>query len=84
MKRYLFAMALVMALALPAFGETNYNVCFATLDADGDGVMSKTEFIVAFPNGDVAIFESIDEDKDGVITHEEWEIYKSAQGFEHQ
>ena len=84
MKRFVIAMALVMALALPAMGDTNYNVCFATLDADGNGTMSKAEFIVAFPNGDIALFESIDTDKDGTVTHEEWEVFKAAQGFEHK
>lgn len=84
MKRYIIAMALVMALALPAMATPNYNVCFATLDADGDGGMSKAEFIVAFSDGDTVVFDTIDLDKDGAVSHEEWEAFKSGRGFEHQ
>lgn len=82
MKSIFLAAGLVMALALPAFGGTNYNVCFSTLDADGDGTMSKAEFMVAFSDGDTAVFDAVDSDSNGAVTHEEWEGFKHEQGFD--
>ena len=82
MKKLLFALALVLLLCRPAIAGTNYNVCFNSLDADVDGIMSKSEFMVAFSGGDVAVFEAADADKDGGVNHEEWEAYKESRGFE--
>ncbi|MBG0791028.1 MAG: EF-hand domain-containing protein [Desulfovibrionaceae bacterium] len=82
MKKLLFALALVLLMCRPAMAETNYNVCFNSLDVDLDGVMSKSEFMVAFSGGDVAEFESADTNKDGVVDHEEWEAYKEGRGYE--
>jgi Ca2+-binding EF-hand superfamily protein len=82
MRKILFAVALVLLLCRPAMAGTNYNVCFNSLDADQNGVMSKGEFLVAFSGGDVTVFEKADTDKDGAVDHEEWEAYKESQGFE--
>ena len=82
MKILLLAMTLVFLTSQPAMAGTNYNVCFNSLDADLDGVMSKSEFMIAFSSGDVAVFETADLDKDGGVNHTEWEMYKESQGFE--
>lgn len=82
MKKMMIAMALIGALCLPAMAETNYNVCFNSLDADYDGGVSKSEFMVVFPNGDIAVFEEADADKDGSVSHEEWEAWKESRGIE--
>lgn len=82
MQKIVFTLIILATLCLPAMADTNYNVCFSTLDADGDGNMSKGEFMVAFSDGDMGVFDMTDTDKDGMISHEEWEEYKAAQGFE--
>lgn len=82
MKKLLLAMGIVLMLCQPAMAGTNYNVRFNSLDADLDGLMSKSEFMVAFSGGDMAIFETADTNKDGDVTLDEWEAYKKSQGFE--
>ena len=82
MKKLLLAMGIVLMLCRPAVAGTNYNVCFNSLDADLDGVMSKSEFMVAFSGGDVAVFDKADKDGNGNVNHEEWESFKKSQGFE--
>ncbi len=81
-KKMFFAIAVVLLLCQPVMADTNYNVCFNSLDADMDGSMSKSEFMVAFSDGDMAVYEVADADKDCVVGHEEWEAYKESQGFE--
>ena len=82
MKKLILAAAFALLLCQPVAARTNYNVCFNSLDADADGSMSKGEFMVAFSEGDTSVFDQADADKDGVVSHEEWEAYKQAQGFE--
>lgn len=82
MKKSLIALLMVVAMSVPAFAGTDYNVCFSTLDADGDGAMSKSEFSSAFDKADEAVFTKADADKDGSVSHDEWEDFKASQGFE--
>lgn len=82
MKKVFLAMAMVLMMCQPVVAETNYNVCFNSLDADYDGEMSKGEFMVAFPSGDLKVFEAADGDKSGTVSHEEWETYKESVGLE--
>ncbi|XXJ18270.1 hypothetical protein ACR42D_01670 [Desulfovibrio caledoniensis] len=82
MKKLLFALAFALLFCQPVAAKTNYNVCFNSLDADVDGRMSKGEFLVAFSDGDTSVFDQADADKDGTVSHEEWEAYKSGQGYE--
>ncbi|WP_319582386.1 EF-hand domain-containing protein [uncultured Pseudodesulfovibrio sp.] len=82
MKKLLFALAFALLFCQPVAAKTNYNVCFNSLDADVDGRMSKGEFLVAFSDGDTSVFDQADTDKDGLVSHEEWEAYKTSQGFE--
>jgi hypothetical protein len=82
MKKLLFALAFALLFCQPVAAKTNYNVCFNSLDADVDGRMSKGEFLVAFSDGDTSVFDQADADKDGLVSHEEWESYKTGQGYE--
>lgn len=82
MKTTILALMICALVHLPALAGTNYNVCFSTLDADGDGSMAKSEFMIAFPHGDMAQFEAADSDRDGQVSHEEWEAFKADKGFE--
>ena len=81
MRKLCVALALVWLMCQPAAAQTNYNVCFHSLDADVDGHMSKGEFLVAFSNGETSVFDQADTDRDGRVTHEEWEAYKASQGL---
>jgi len=82
MKRFVFTLLALVLLSLPAMANTDYNVCFSYLDADGDGSMTKSEFASTFSDGDMTVFEAADGDNDGMVSHEEWEEYKASQGFE--
>ncbi|EGB15807.1 hypothetical protein DND132_2604 [Pseudodesulfovibrio mercurii] len=82
MKKLFLALAFALLFCQPVAAKTNYNVCFHSLDADVDGRMSKGEFLVAFSDGDTSVFDQADANHDGSVTHEEWEAYKEAQGFE--
>jgi Ca2+-binding EF-hand superfamily protein len=82
MKKLFLALAFALLFCQPVAAKTNYNVCFQSLDADVDGHMSKGEFLVAFSDGDTSVFDQADTDKDGSVSHEEWEAYKVSQGFE--
>ena len=82
MKRILLALALVLTLCQPVSANTNYNICFNSLDADVDGSVTKGEFMVAFPGGDMDIFGVADTDTNGLIGHTEWETWKKEQGFD--
>lgn len=78
MKKILFVTALSLLAYLPAIAGTNYNVCFNSLDVDQNGVMSKSEFLVAFSSGDVAVFDTADTNKDGQVSRAEWEAYRKS------
>jgi len=82
MKKVIFALMALAILSLPAMAGTDYNVCFSSLDADGDGSMSKTEFSDGFSDSDMSVFNTADSDTDGTVSHDEWEEYKATQGFE--
>lgn len=82
MKKMLLAFALVLIASQSVSANTNYNVCFNSLDADVNGTMTKGEFLVAFPSGELAVFEKADTNADRAVDHKEWEAYKTKQGFE--
>ncbi|WP_319541147.1 hypothetical protein [uncultured Pseudodesulfovibrio sp.] len=82
MKKIFLACVLVLIASQSVSANTNYNLCFNSLDADGNGVMTKGEFLVAFPNGDLTTFEEADMNADNTVDHEEWEAYKTKKGFE--
>ena len=82
MRKLCIGLVLACLLWLPAAAQPNYNVCFNSLDADVDGAMSKGEFLIAVSDGDTTVFDTADLDKDGQVSHEEWEAFKTSQGFE--
>lgn len=82
MKKLLFTLMVAALLCAPAWAGADYNRCFGTIDNDYDGEMTTTEFKTAFPDGKDAVFQQADGDKNGTVSHEEWEEFKSAQGFE--
>lgn len=82
MKKCLIAMLMVVCFALPAVAGADYDACFNSIDSDYDGNMTKSEFLAAFPDGEEAVFVAADGDKDGVVSHEEWEDFKASKGFE--
>jgi len=82
MKHLLMTICLMAALAMPAMADTNYDVCFSSLDIDGNGSISKSEFLIAFSDGDMGLFDEADGNEDGDVTHEEWEEFKAGKGFE--
>ncbi|QJB55954.1 hypothetical protein [Pseudodesulfovibrio sp. zrk46] len=82
MKKLILSVAMLMAFALPAMAGTDYNVCFNSLDADGSDSVSRGEYLVAFPDADQTMFDKADADKDGALSHEEWEEFKESQGYE--
>lgn len=61
-----------------------YTAHFGDLDSDGDERVTTEEFRAYFPDGDMKVFEAIDADRDGVISHEEWHRFKEAHGMAHQ
>ncbi len=61
-----------------------YNVHFPDIDKNGDDTVSMDEFKAHFPEGDEKVFEAVDLDKNGSLTHEEWHEFKSAHGMKHQ
>lgn len=82
MKKMLLIALMTTFLSLPAMAEIDYNLCFNSIDSDYDGEMSKAEFDAAFPGSEPAVFQAADSDKNGAVSHEEWEEYKASQGFE--
>lgn len=82
MKQLLMTICLLAVMAMPALADTNYDVCFSSLDIDGDGSISKSEFLIAFSDGDMELFDEADVDEDGDVTHGEWEEFKAGKGFE--
>jgi len=55
---------------------------FLSLDADGDGRVTRAEFAAAHPGADpahvAAAFDRFDRDRDGAITRAEWDAGETA------
>lgn len=82
MKKLLFIILMTTFLAMPAMAEIEYNKCFNSIDTDYDGEMTKAEFETAFPGSASAVYQAADGDKNGTVSHEEWEDFKASQGLE--
>lgn len=82
MKKTILVAAMTAALSLPAMAGTDYNLCFSKIDTDYDGKMTRAEFTEAFPDGDTDAFDKSDGDRNGTVSHEEWEEFKGTMGYE--
>lgn len=51
------------------------NDVFLRLDADGNGEVTKDEFMKAMPDMREEAFNVIDKDKNGLMTREEWDAF---------
>ena len=60
-----------------------YAAHFDDLDRDGDERVTADEFKAYFPDGEMKVFEAIDADRNGDISHEEWHRFKEAHGVGH-
>ncbi len=58
-----------------------YAVHFGDIDGSGDGQVSAEECPAAFPEGEMSVFETIDADRDGIVSYEEWHRFKEAHGL---
>ena len=70
MKRIVLA-ALLLALAVPALADEK----FGAMDADKDQKITWDEFKAAHPGMTRAAFDMIDADKNGYLSHEEWDAF---------
>jgi len=82
MKKTVLILLVLAFMCQPVMAETDYNVCFSTLDSDGSGEVTESDLIAAFPGGGAAVFAAADTDKDGFLDHGEWEGWKENRGFE--
>jgi hypothetical protein len=57
-----------------------YMVHMGDIDKDGDDALSWGEFKGHFPNAEKSVFDAIDLDQDGSISHDEWHEFKTAHG----
>jgi len=65
MKKELKVAGFALALTLPMAAFA------ASMDADGDGAVSMTEFQEAMPDAEAGTFSAIDTNADGVLTEDE-------------
>ena len=62
-----------LALALPAFANTDASSKLKKLDTDGDGRVSRAEFVA----GNRGMIQRVDANKDGVVTADEAAVPKA-------
>jgi hypothetical protein len=79
----LFALLLLASIAVPygLAGENEHDenhICFTRVDDNVDDKVTPEELRKFYPK-DKALFEKIDQDKDGSISHEEYEEYWYSQ-----
>lgn len=65
----------------PMPDPAGYNAHFGDLDTSGDDQVSRDEFKAYFPDADMNVFEAVDADHNGLISHEEWHRFKEAHGM---
>ena len=61
-----------------------FNAHFPDMDADGDDLVSWTEFQNHFPQAVPEVFKAVDLNGDGNIDHDEWHQFKEAHGLKHK
>ena len=82
MNKFLCALAMIAMLYQAAVAGEAYNVCFYSMDRNGDDVVVLEEFSAAMVNAEGSVFQAADADGNGELVHDEWEAYKESQGFE--
>ncbi len=61
-----------------------YNAHFPDIDKNSDDAISMDEFKAFFPKGEETVFNAIDLDKSGSLSHEEWHEFRTAHGVSHK
>ena len=80
----LLSILIAASMAVPGFaGEKGHehdenHVCFVRIDADNNDKVTKQELAKFYPDK-ADLFEKIDQDKDGSVSHDEYEEYWYAQ-----
>lgn len=57
-----------------------YMIHMPDIDQDGDDALTWKEFNDHFKDPDRKVYDAIDLDKDGAVTHDEWHAFKAAHG----
>ncbi|WP_035104461.1 hypothetical protein [Desulfohalovibrio reitneri] len=83
MPRALLCITALLLMAAPAAamnGHTAYQADFQELDASGDGLVEKDEFVEHFSRNTEPgkAFDIIDMDRSGAIDQEEWSVFEKA------
>ena len=77
MRTTIIAIAAALLLVLPAVfcqaDENRDHICFRTLDADGDGLVTYAEFEKHYGKSE-EWFRAADANKDGQLTHAEYHV----------
>jgi Ca2+-binding EF-hand superfamily protein len=58
-------------------GHGMFNQDFSDMDTDGDDSLSYTEFKQVFPSTEQKGFDTLDTDKNGSLSREEWDQFKA-------
>ncbi len=77
MKRTLLFLCLSVFVAAPAAASPSG---LSRLDTDADGAVTWEEFSAALPNMKRAAFDTIDADKNGSVSPEEWRAFAADHG----
>lgn len=71
MKKILFALALICIFATGASADAK----FGKMDTNGDESINWEEFSNTYPSMKELAFQTIDKDKSGGVSHEEWHSF---------
>ena len=73
MTKEFIAATFALALTVPAAALAG-----ESMDADGDGAVSMSEFQSAMPDADSSVFTAVDSNADGLLTEDEITAAKEA------
>ncbi len=77
MRTLLFAFIFVCVFASQAIGDDD---SFGRMDTDGNNLVSWEEFHAAVPSMKRAAFDTIDTNRDGAISLDEWQAFRASHG----
>ncbi len=78
MKHTLLFLSLCALAAAPAAASSSSG--FSRLDTDADGAVTWEEFSAALPNMKRAAFDTIDADRNGAVSPDEWQVFAADHG----